>query len=74
MFVGWDNLVPLSKNNRWTSGSGGDMTHSGRGWILWIALAILTADSLIFIIPVATEFVSNAISIFKYWERPKIDS
>jgi hypothetical protein len=65
MFVGWAILVPLSKNNGWTSGSAGDMTYGGRGWILWIALAILTADSLISIIPVATEFVFNIISIFK---------
>jgi hypothetical protein len=65
MFVGWAILVPLSKNNGWTSGSAGDMTCGGRGWILWIALAIMTADSLISIIPVATEFVFNIIPIFK---------
>jgi uncharacterized oligopeptide transporter (OPT) family protein len=65
MFVGWAILVPLSKNNEWTSDSAGDMTYGGRGWILWIVLAIMTADSLISIITVAIEFVFNIISIFK---------
>jgi hypothetical protein len=65
MFVGWAVLVPLSRNKGWASGSARDMTDGGRGWILWIALAIMTTDSLISIIPVATEFVFNMNSIFK---------
>jgi hypothetical protein len=65
MFVGWAILVPLSKNKGWAPDSAGDMTHGGRGWILWIALAIMTADSLISTVPVATEIILNMISTIR---------
>lgn len=35
------------------------MTDGARGWILWVALAIMSAESIISLIPVALEFVRS---------------
>jgi hypothetical protein len=76
MFVGWAILSPISKHAGWAPGPVGDQTDGARGWILWVALAIMSADSLISVIPVAAEFVEH-ISSFKNWTGPlagQIDS
>lgn len=65
MLVGWAFLVPLSKGLGWAPGPVGDMAKGGRGWILWVALAIMTVDSLVSIIPVAAEFVGHVTSLIK---------
>jgi hypothetical protein len=41
MFVGWGVLSPLAKHSGWAPGPVGDSTHGSRGWILWVALAIM---------------------------------
>jgi hypothetical protein len=66
MLVGWGILSPISKHSGWAPGAVGDITSGARGWILWISLAIMCADSLISLIPVVfeyfTEFVLNRTS------------
>lgn len=52
MLVGWAVLSPLSKHAGWAPGPVGDMTSGARGWILWISLAIMCADSLVSLLPV----------------------
>ncbi|CCA72935.1 related to Iron transport protein 1 [Serendipita indica DSM 11827] len=66
MFVGWAILSPLAKHNGWAPGKVGDMSNGGRGWILWISLAIMTADSLVSLTPVFGEIVSHLLKSFKY--------
>ncbi|KAJ1307878.1 hypothetical protein OPQ81_001958 [Rhizoctonia solani] len=51
MIFGWGILSPLSKLNGWAPGPTGDMITGARGWILWVALAIICADSLVSIAP-----------------------
>ncbi|CCO31732.1 Putative oligopeptide transporter YGL114W [Rhizoctonia solani AG-1 IB] len=51
MIFGWGILSPLSKLNGWAPGPTGDMITGARGWILWVALAIICADSFVSIIP-----------------------
>lgn len=58
MFVGWAILSPLAKHKGWAPGPTGDMETGPRGWILWVALAIMTIDSTVSILPVAGEFLS----------------
>ena len=41
MLVGWGILSPLAKNSGWAPGKVSDSTDGARGWILWIALAIM---------------------------------
>ena len=72
MFVGWAILSPISKHAGWAPGHVGDQTNGARGWILWVALAIMSADSLISIIPVAAEFAVH-LDPFKWWAEPPVD-
>jgi len=58
--VGWGFLSPLSKHFGWAPGPVGDMTAGARGWILWISLAIMCADSIVSLLPVAWGFVPKA--------------
>ncbi|CAE6408806.1 unnamed protein product [Rhizoctonia solani] len=51
MVFGWGILSPLSKLKGWAPGPTGDMITGARGWILWVALAIICADSFVSIIP-----------------------
>ncbi|KAG9038516.1 hypothetical protein FS842_003263 [Serendipita sp. 407] len=64
MFVGWAILSPLSKHRGWAPGPVGDMSVGARGWILWVALAVMTADSLVSIIPIVLEFFSFVSASF----------
>ncbi|KZT06138.1 OPT oligopeptide transporter [Laetiporus sulphureus 93-53] len=55
MLVGWAILSPISKHAGWAPGPVGDMTSGARGWILWVSLAIMCADSLVSLMPVIAE-------------------
>ena len=72
MFVGWAILSPISKHAKWAPGHVGDQTNGARGWILWVALAIMSADSLISVIPVAAEFAAH-LNPLKHWAGPPAD-
>ncbi|KAI0926427.1 hypothetical protein AcV5_008892 [Taiwanofungus camphoratus] len=56
MLAGWAILSPISKHAGWAPGPVGDMTTGARGWILWVSLAIMCADSLVSLVPVVAEF------------------
>lgn len=45
--VGWGLLSPLAKNKGWASGPVDDWTSGSKGWIVWVSLAIMLADSLV---------------------------
>ena len=45
--VGWGILSPLAKNKGWASGPVDDWTNGSKGWIVWISLAIMLADSIV---------------------------
>jgi len=45
MIIGWGILSPLAKNSGWAPGKVSDSTDGARGWILWIALAIMVCLS-----------------------------
>ena len=57
MIVGWAVLSPISKRYGWAPGPVTDMTTGARGWILWVALAIMCADSLVSLLPVVYDFI-----------------
>jgi uncharacterized oligopeptide transporter (OPT) family protein len=60
--VGWGALGPLAHHRGWAPGPTGDMSTGARGWILWVALAIMCADSLVSLVPVAAEFVTSRLA------------
>ncbi|RMZ73780.1 oligopeptide transporter [Pyrenophora seminiperda CCB06] len=45
--LGWGVLSPLAKHNGWAPGPVSDWTNGSKGWIVWISLAIMLADSLV---------------------------
>ncbi|ORY63967.1 OPT oligopeptide transporter protein-domain-containing protein [Pseudomassariella vexata] len=45
--VGWGILSPLAKYRGWTPGKVDDWETGSKGWIVWISLAIMLADSVI---------------------------
>lgn len=45
--VGWGILSPLAKNMGWAPGPVSDWETGSKGWIIWVSLAIMLADSII---------------------------
>ncbi|KAL8780400.1 MAG: hypothetical protein Q9213_006485 [Squamulea squamosa] len=45
--VGWGILSPLAKRKGWASGPVDDWQSGSKGWIVWVSLAIMLADSII---------------------------
>lgn len=45
--VGWGILSPLAKHMGWAPGPVSDWETGSKGWIIWVSLAIMLADSII---------------------------
>ncbi|KAI9845531.1 MAG: hypothetical protein M1838_001699 [Thelocarpon superellum] len=45
--VGWGILSPLAKTQGWAPGPVKDWTTGSKGWIVWVSLAIMLADSIV---------------------------
>ncbi|PGH09383.1 hypothetical protein AJ79_05695 [Helicocarpus griseus UAMH5409] len=45
--LGWGVLSPLAKHRGWAPGPVSDWENGSKGWIVWISLAIMLADSII---------------------------
>jgi OPT family oligopeptide transporter len=45
--IGWGILSPLAKEKGWAPGPVSDWEKGSKGWIVWISLAIMLADSLV---------------------------
>ncbi|KAF3925513.1 hypothetical protein AA313_de0209473 [Arthrobotrys entomopaga] len=45
--LGWGILSPLAKKQGWAPGVVNDWKSGSRGWIIWISLAIMLADSVV---------------------------
>ena len=45
--VGWGILSPLAKSKGWAPGPVNDWESGSKGWIVWVSLTIMLADSLI---------------------------
>ncbi|KAG8969468.1 hypothetical protein FRC03_002744 [Tulasnella sp. 419] len=55
MIVGWAVLSPIAKHAGWAPGPVSSMSDGARGWILWVALAIMCAESAVSLLPVIAE-------------------
>ena len=45
--LGWGVLSPLAKSRGWAPGPVDDWENGSKGWIVWVSLAIMLADSII---------------------------
>ena len=59
MVVGWAVLSPLSKHSGWAPGPVSSTTDGARGWILWVALAIMIAESVVSLMPITVSYIKN---------------
>jgi F0F1-type ATP synthase assembly protein I len=66
MFVAWAILSPIAKHKGWAPGPTGSMENGARGWVLWVALSIMTIDSITSILPIAGEFLSMIGTQLRY--------
>ncbi|WRT69026.1 uncharacterized protein IL334_006009 [Kwoniella shivajii] len=66
MLVGWAVLSPLSKHLGWAPGPVGSTTEGARGWILWVALAIMIAESIISLLPIT---ISSASTLIRHYRQ-----
>jgi len=73
MLVGWGILSPLSKHAGWAPGPVGDMSTGARGWILWVSLAIMCADSFVSLLPVIQTSIAKLVSVQKIGNAPPED-
>lgn len=58
---GWGILAPLSKYMKWAPGPIDDWVSGGQGWILWVSLSIMVADSLVSFIVLSVKSVQDFI-------------
>lgn len=45
--IGWGMLSPLAKARGWAPGPVNDWEKGSKGWIVWVSLAIMLADSIV---------------------------
>ncbi|KAF9993380.1 hypothetical protein BGZ79_001958 [Entomortierella chlamydospora] len=45
--VGWGILSPIATLNEWVTGPVSSSTDGARGWILWISLGVMIAESIV---------------------------
>ncbi|KAF8928198.1 OPT oligopeptide transporter protein-domain-containing protein [Dissophora ornata] len=50
--VGWGILSPIATLNKWVMGPVSSSTSGARGWILWISLGVMIAESIVSLIGV----------------------
>ncbi|KAF9184293.1 hypothetical protein BGZ51_003407 [Haplosporangium sp. Z 767] len=50
--VGWGILSPIATLNKWVAGPVSSSTDGARGWILWVSLGVMIAESVVSLISV----------------------
>ncbi|SGZ49032.1 CIC11C00000002384 [Sungouiella intermedia] len=61
--LGWGILAPLAKYLKWAPGPIDDWVTGGQGWILWLSLSVMIADSLVSFVVVTIKSLSGLRSV-----------
>lgn len=62
-FLGWAILGPMAQHLGWATGPVGDWKTGSQGWILWISLTIMVADTVV------SFFAITVMSLYKLWKQ-----
>lgn len=60
--LGWAVLAPLSKYLGWAPGPIDDWVTGGQGWILWLSLSVMIADSLVSFVVVTVRSLGRGVT------------
>ncbi|PVH13797.1 uncharacterized protein CXQ87_001915 [Candidozyma duobushaemuli] len=60
--LGWGVLAPMSKYLGWAPGPIDDWVTGGQGWILWLSLSVMIADSLVSFAVVTYKSLHSGVS------------
>uniref|UniRef100_A0A0L0NW13 Oligopeptide transporter n=1 Tax=Candidozyma auris TaxID=498019 RepID=A0A0L0NW13_CANAR len=60
--LGWGVLAPLSKYLGWAPGPIDDWVTGGQGWILWLSLSVMIADSIVSFVVVTYKSLHEGIT------------
>lgn len=60
--LGWGVLAPMSKYLGWAPGPIDDWVTGGQGWILWLSLSVMIADSLVSFAVVTFKSLHSGVS------------
>ncbi|KAG0295719.1 hypothetical protein BGZ98_001263 [Dissophora globulifera] len=66
--VGWGILSPIATLNEWVTGPVSSSTNGARGWILWISLGVMIAESIVSLLGVV---VLSLVAHRRYVVREK---
>lgn len=69
--LGWGILAPLAKHLGWAPGPIDDWVTGGQGWILWLSLSVMIADSLVSFAVVTYKSMLNFITFSS--RHPSVD-
>ncbi|EEQ35998.1 putative oligopeptide transporter [Clavispora lusitaniae] len=70
--LGWGMLAPLAKHLGWAPGPIDDWVTGGQGWILWLSLSVMIADSLVSFVVVTIKSISR-LNIFRFNDSIEYD-
>lgn len=60
-FLGWAILGPLAQHMGWATGPVDDWKTGSQGWILWISLAIMVADTVVSFVTISAISIYNLL-------------
>lgn len=69
--VGWAVLSPLAKTRGWAPGPVGNWTNGSRGWLVWVSLAVMLADSIVSLAGIVLEPLIRAAILRSQRQRPR---
>ncbi len=63
--LGWGILAPMAKYNGWAEGPVDDWKTGAQGWILWVSLSVMVADSVVSFIVGSVKSIAAFIKHYK---------
>lgn len=69
--LGWAILGPLSKAKGWAPGDVDNFTDGAQGWIMWVAIAIMVADTFVSLGDMMIRMIIEAVQAQR---TPTVDS